>query len=225
MRARNSSDEGKRISILCIDGGGVRGIIPAQVLECLENLLQKFDGKDARIADYFDLIAGTSTGGLIASMLACPDENGRPLFTAKQITEFYMKYSEVIFPRQRSRLLRSVQTQFSLFKGPKYSATSLEQILEDHLKEKRIKDTITDVLIPAFDISLMHPVFFSTAEAKENSAMDVRLRDVCRSTSAAPMYFPPHSFWSDPKDPNAKGRQFNNIDGGIAVNNPVSVTW
>ncbi|XP_074562449.1 patatin-like protein 1, partial [Curcuma longa] len=90
---------GKRITILCIDGGGVRGLIPAKIIEFLEKQLQELDGGDARIADYFDVISGTSTGGLIATMLAAPGENNKPLFAAKDIVDFYLQNCAKIFPR------------------------------------------------------------------------------------------------------------------------------
>ncbi|GLJ10239.1 hypothetical protein SUGI_1336950 [Cryptomeria japonica] len=67
-----SGDVGARI--LSVDGGGVRGLIPVQLLKFLEHQLQKLDGEDARLADYFNIMAGTSTGGLITTMLANEDE-------------------------------------------------------------------------------------------------------------------------------------------------------
>ncbi|KAK2994428.1 hypothetical protein RJ640_001244 [Escallonia rubra] len=77
---------GNLITVLSIDGGGIRGIIPGTILEFLESELQKLDGKDARLADYFDVIAGTSTGGLVTAMLTAPNEKNRPLFAAKDAT-------------------------------------------------------------------------------------------------------------------------------------------
>ncbi|KAJ0592161.1 putative patatin-like phospholipase domain, Acyl transferase/acyl hydrolase/lysophospholipase [Helianthus annuus] len=90
---------GNLITVLSIDGGGVRGLIPATILEFLERELQKLDGEDARIADYFNIIAGTSTGGLITAMLAAPSGNKRPLFTAKDIIDFYLDKCPKIFPQ------------------------------------------------------------------------------------------------------------------------------
>ncbi|KAJ0800493.1 putative patatin-like phospholipase domain, Acyl transferase/acyl hydrolase/lysophospholipase [Helianthus annuus] len=90
---------GDLITVLSIDGGGVRGLIPAVILEFLEAKLQEKDGKDARIADYFDIIAGTSTGGLITAMLTAPNEERRPLFSAQDIKEFYLKTCPKIFPQ------------------------------------------------------------------------------------------------------------------------------
>lgn len=62
---------------------------------------QKLDGEHARIADYFDLIAGTSTGGLVTAMLTAPDKDNRPLFAAKQINDFYLENSPKIFPQSQ----------------------------------------------------------------------------------------------------------------------------
>jgi len=90
---------GNMITILTVNGGGVRGLIPATILEFLEAKLQELDGPDVRIADYFDVIAGTSTGGLITAMLAAPNENNRPLFTAEGITKFYLEQCSSIFPQ------------------------------------------------------------------------------------------------------------------------------
>jgi patatin-like phospholipase/acyl hydrolase len=63
--------------------------------------VQKLDGEDARIADYFDVIAGTSTGGLVTSMLTAPNEKNRPLFAAKDINTFYLDHCPKIFPQDR----------------------------------------------------------------------------------------------------------------------------
>ncbi|KAE9457127.1 hypothetical protein C3L33_10966, partial [Rhododendron williamsianum] len=91
---------GNLITVLSIDGGGIRGIIPATILEYLESQLQELDGEDTRIADYFDVMAGTSTGGLVTAMLTAPNEKGRPLFAAKDIKLFYLDHSPKIFPQK-----------------------------------------------------------------------------------------------------------------------------
>ena len=62
--------------------------------------MQKLDGEEARIADYFDVITGTSTGGLVTAMLTAPDENNRPLFAAKDINDFYLEHCPKIFPQE-----------------------------------------------------------------------------------------------------------------------------
>jgi len=92
---------GSIVTVLSIDGGGVRGIIPGTILAFLEAKLQELDGPDVRIADYFDIVAGTSTGGLVTAMLTAPDKEGRPLFAAKDINDFYLRHSPKIFPVKR----------------------------------------------------------------------------------------------------------------------------
>ena len=92
---------GQRVTVLTIDGGGIRGLIPGTILAFLEARLQELDGPDVRIADYFDIVAGTSTGGLVTAMLTAPDKEGRPLFAAKDINDFYLRHSPKIFPVKR----------------------------------------------------------------------------------------------------------------------------
>ena len=92
---------GSIVTVLSIDGGGVRGIIPGTILAFLEAKLQELDGPDVRIADYFDIVAGTSAGGLVTAMLTAPDKEGRPLFAAKDINDFYLRHSPKIFPVKR----------------------------------------------------------------------------------------------------------------------------
>ncbi|XVF57452.1 hypothetical protein PTKIN_Ptkin06aG0206700 [Pterospermum kingtungense] len=93
----------KVITVLSIDGGEVRGLIPAKILDALETYIQEEEGNEnARLADYFDFIAGISTGGLITAMLTtsdCSSESKRP-FTAKQIVEFYHTEGRKIFPNK-----------------------------------------------------------------------------------------------------------------------------
>ena len=71
------------------------------VIEVWGKCIQKLDGEEARIADYFDVIAGTSTGGLVTAMLTAPNENDRPLFAAKDIKDFYLQHCPKIFPQDR----------------------------------------------------------------------------------------------------------------------------
>ncbi|CAI9766821.1 unnamed protein product [Fraxinus pennsylvanica] len=80
------------ITVLSIDGGRIRGIIPGTLLAYLEAKLQELDGPGARIADYFDVIARTSTGGLITSMLTASSKDNHPLYAANNITSFYLEH-------------------------------------------------------------------------------------------------------------------------------------
>jgi patatin-like phospholipase/acyl hydrolase len=80
----------------------IRNVSSTYAIEyCLCCMVQKLDGEDARIADYFDVISGTSTGGLVTAMLTAPNEKNRPLFAAKDIKDFYLNHCPRIFPQNR----------------------------------------------------------------------------------------------------------------------------
>ncbi|KAL6220430.1 hypothetical protein ACLB2K_008186 [Fragaria x ananassa] len=207
------SSFGDRITVLSIDGGGIRGIIPGTILSFLESKLQELDGEEARIADYFDVIAGTSTGGLITTMLTAPDEKKRPLFEAKDIVPFYLKHCPRIFPQSSRRIMR----MFSLI-GPKYDGKYLRKMLREVLGARRLHETVTRIVIPTFDIKLLQPHVFSTFEAEIDASEDALLSDVCIGTSSAPTYLPAHFFKT--RDSGGNEREFHLVDGGVAANNP-----
>ncbi|KAF4380772.1 patatin-like protein 3 [Cannabis sativa] len=212
---------GRLITILSIDGGGIRGIIPGVILEYLESQLQEIDGEEARLADYFDAISGTSTGGLIAAMLSAPNAQKRPLYSAKQIVPFYLEHCPYIFP-QSSGIFGSLIGSVKDARGPKYDGKYLHKLVEKLLGSTRLHETLTNVVIPAFDIKKLHPTLFSSYRAPANSALDARLADIAISTSAAPTYLPSHYFTNQDKDGNTE--EFHLIDGGVAVNNPSFLT-
>ncbi|KAI0495275.1 hypothetical protein KFK09_025425 [Dendrobium nobile] len=210
---------GRHITILSIDGGGVRGIIPAKILIFLESELQRFDGKEARLADYFDVIAGTSTGGLMTAMLTAPNGCNRPKFSAQEILDFYMLKSPSIF-RQRPcpYLFGSNCGCFGNLCGPKYDGKVLHEEIEQNLEGIKLHETLTNVVIPAFDIELLQPTIFSSFDTKSAPSKDAYLSDICIGTSAAPVYLPAHYFNNE--DSNFLPQEFNLIDGGVAANNP-----
>uniref|UniRef100_A0A453B131 Patatin n=1 Tax=Aegilops tauschii subsp. strangulata TaxID=200361 RepID=A0A453B131_AEGTS len=195
---QNSADKDKLITVLSIDGGGVRGIIPATILAFLGEEFKKLDGPEARIADYFDVVAGTSTGGLLTVMLTAPDKNGRPLFDAKELAQFYIDESPKIFP-QKNSFFGKIGTALRMVRGPKYNGKYLHALLRRYLGETKLDGTLTNVL-------------------KHSPAKNALLSDIAISTSAAPTFFPAHYF--ETKDDKGEPRAFNLVDGGLAANNP-----
>ncbi|KAI3972647.1 hypothetical protein MKX01_019305 [Papaver californicum] len=221
-----SGAKGKLVTVLSIDGGGVKGIIPGVILAFIEAELQKLDGEEVRLADYFDVVAGTSTGGLITAMITAPDSNNRPLYAAKEIVPFYLQHSPDVFPNKNSgRMLGSVVNLFSTMAGPKYSGRDFRSLVRQLLGDTKINQTLSSIVIPTFDMRLLQPIIFSTSEAKRDVSKDALLSDVCISTCAAPTYFPSHYF----KTKNSEGKvlkRFNLVDGGVAANNPPpSMPW
>ncbi|XP_021284254.1 patatin-like protein 2 [Herrania umbratica] len=213
---------GNLITVLSIDGGGIRGIIPGTILAFLESELQKLDGDEARLADYFDVISGTSTGGLVTAMLTTPNPNegNRPLFAAKDINEFYLEHCPKIFPQDRSPFAPAENLVKSLI-GPKYNGRYLHNIVREKLGETRLHQTLTNVVIPTFDIKQLQPKIFSSYEVKYNPCKNALLSDICIGTSAAPTYLPAHQF--ETKNSNGEAKEFHLIDGGVAANNPTLV--
>ncbi|RZB68043.1 Patatin-like protein 2 isoform A [Glycine soja] len=198
-------DDGHLVTVLSIDGGGIRGIIPGIILGFLESELQKLDGDHVRLADYFDVIAGTSTGGLVTAMLTAPNENNRPLYAAKDIKNFYLEHTPKIFPQNNVMVLNiyiyrcwnlfSSMVKFTrtLF-GPQYNGKYLHRLIREKLGETKLHQTLTNVVIPAFDIKRLQPTIFSSFQLKKRPDLNASLSDICISTSAAPTYLPAHSF-------------------------------
>ncbi|KAK8642512.1 hypothetical protein V6N13_011853 [Hibiscus sabdariffa] len=213
---------GDFITILSIDGGGIRGLIPGTILAFLESELQKLDGEEARLADYFDVITGTSTGGLVTAMLTTPDPNNenRPLFAAKDINDFYLEHCPKIFPQDSTPFAPAANLVKSLT-GPKCDGEYLHNIVREKLGETRLHQTLTNVVIPTFDIKQLQPKIFSSFEVKNNPCKNALLSDICIGTSAAPTYLPAHQF--ETKDSTGKVEEFHLIDGGVAANNPTLV--
>ncbi|GMY28617.1 patatin-like protein 2 [Fagus crenata] len=211
---------GNFITVLSIDGGGIRGIIPGIILSFLESELQKLDGPEARTADYFDVIAGTSTGGLVTTMLTAPNENNRPIYAAKDIKTFYFDNGPKIFPQDRCPFAQATK-MIKFILGPPYDGKYLHSLLKEKLGNTRLGHALTNVLIPTFDIKQLQPTIFSSYEVKKHPHLDALLSDICIGTSAAPIYFPAHNF--DTKDSTGKVRTFNLIDGGVAANNPALI--
>ncbi|KAJ0592157.1 putative galactolipase [Helianthus annuus] len=207
---------GKYITVLSIDGGGIRGLIPAIILEYLESKLQEKDGKNARIADYFDIIAGTSTGGLITAMLTAPNDERRPLFTAQAIKEFYLQKCPRIFPQDCNLFQKMVKSLF----GPLYDGKYLHDSIREKLDDIKLGDTLTTVAIPTFDIKKLQPTIFSSYEIEKKPYMNAKLSDICIATSAAPIYLPPYYF--ETNDDQGK-HEFHLVDGGVAANNPTLI--
>ena len=127
-KSKPASVTGPRCRILSIDGGGIRGILPGQVLVMLERILKKETGKaDARIAEYFDLIAGTSTGGILACILLAPDDTKkRPQFSASEAVDLYLERGDEVFDLS---LWQRIKSGGGLL-DEKYSADGLMEALE-----------------------------------------------------------------------------------------------
>ncbi|NVN95845.1 MAG: patatin-like phospholipase family protein [Bacteroidetes bacterium] len=208
----------KKACILSIDGGGIRGILPGIILSYIENkIIEETGFSDAKIADYFDLVAGTSTGGILACCLLKNDGKGnnRPQYSAKDAVELYTKFGGKIFDIS---FYRKLFNPFYIFKY-KYSAKALEKLLNKYLGDDTLSTMVIECMITAYDIEKRETKFFSKKDASHNHLKDYYIKDICRATSAAPTYFKPAKIKS------LYGNSIALIDGGVFANNPAMCAY
>ncbi len=191
--------------VLAIDGGGIRGLLPGVVLAELERL----SGHPTH--QLFDLIAGSSAGGLVACALAVPGDQDGARWTASEVTGLFEREGSRIF---RRTLGRSLRTRFG-FSRPRYSDAVLNEVLTDYCGSVRLRDATTGLMVCSYDVERRHPVRFNSWQAKEDPGYDRALWQVARSTIAAPTYFEPMRL--TPPGKHAPGSL---IDGGIVAHNP-----
>lgn len=198
--------------ILSIDGGGIRGLIPAVVLTEVERRTER------RIAELFDLIAGTSTGGLLACALTVPshDDATSPRFTANEIARLYQTEGPKIFSRSLLKRIFSVEGLLD----ERYEDDGLNRALARFLEEARLRDALTPILVTAYDIERREPFFFRSERAVKDPAHDFSMTDVARATSAAPTYFEPVEVTDA-----AAQRTSALIDGGVFALNPAMCAY
>lgn len=182
-----------KIKVLTLDGGGVRGYLTAKILFNLETLLNRRNNQSINIGQRFDLLVGTSTGGIIASALAI----GK---SAQEVFKLYEKLIPKVFTPQNFGLLKN-----------KYSNETLRSELENILGDTKLRDVKTHLCITSVDVENGSPRFHKSDYFGRNSPRnDEKLVDLALATSAAPTFFPltstKHSHWL--------------ADGGVVANNP-----
>lgn len=233
-----------KLKLLSIDGGGIRGIIPAIILAEIE----KRTGK--RVSELFDLIAGTSTGGLVTLGLTKPNP-AKPTeaqYTAQQMVELYINYGSRIFDEQESALdeklerayqqLRTVLQRLpknlqlpadidvNRLRDPKFPSTGRDEVLTQFLGNTAIKDALTEVFITSYDTELRTPIFFTSNRQAEKIGGNFRkicegltMKQAAMATSAAPTYFEPYQISTT----TTNSGYYSLVDGGVFASNPTSL--
>lgn len=176
------------MKMLCIDGGGIRGVFPITILSAIEKDLGK------PIGTFFDVVAGTSTGSIIASSIAMKKN-------MEELLEQYERNGEKIFRRQ---------AKIGLFKSV-YSDKYLRHYLQDLFGNVVLKDITYPLIIPAVDVTFGKPYAYrSNYGNPESEDLKIKLWDAVLSSCSAPLYFPPN---------NIKNHYLS-VDGGLWANNP-----
>lgn len=182
----------KNYNVLSIDGGGIRGLIALNQLVHLEKSLNK------PIYEVFDLFSGTSTGSIIAVLLALG-------YTATEILDFYLSHSNDIFKRKWYR--------FGIFR-PRYSDKAFNKILKKYVKDLTLKDLKKDVIITSYNATLGVKKIFKSRKAKVDNTYNYYLFDVVRASASAQTFFKPHRI-----------KDYFYIDGGMVINNPAMISY
>ncbi|MFZ4813830.1 MAG: patatin-like phospholipase family protein [Phototrophicaceae bacterium] len=211
MAATPKKTTPNRVAILSIDGGGIRGILPAIFLAEVERRTGK------PIASLFDLIAGSSTGGMLALIANIPNEIGQPLYRADQFADLYTQRAKVIFSRTRWEAILAMDN----WSQRRYPNTGIAETLEDLFKELRLNQAVTDVLVTSYDIERREPVFFRSYFARQFEAENFLMRDVIRSTTAAPTFFEPAKI----PHPEAADEYYALVDGSMTAINPAMCAY
>jgi patatin-like phospholipase/acyl hydrolase len=218
--------------LLSIDGGGIRGLMSALVLSTIE----KKTGKS--ISEMFDLVAGTSSGGVLALALARPSESvpAKPCYSASELVALFEEKGRTIFERSaafgvldrveapgRQRLHLPNGNVHDLFR-PKYRDSGREEVLKAYLGYRLI-DAVVDVFVPTYDTLLRKPIFLVSNEAHVaetdyyHSICDVSAVEA--GLAATPTFFAPQKV----RQPNyvSPPGVYSLVDGGLFANNPTFV--
>lgn len=188
--------------VLAIDGGGIRGLVPALLLKDLE------EAQGVQVKDVFDLVVGTSTGGI----LACASAVG---FEASTVVDLYRERGPKIFKRTWRNRIRNPGGMFR----PRYTIAQLYDELHDIFRDKRLDDQdLGPMIATSYDMRSGTPVFFKSRSWRGTPIRQIYLRDIAYATAAAPTYFPP----VDINDGNGGGYM---VDGGVHSNDPAMVAW
>jgi patatin-like phospholipase/acyl hydrolase len=183
---------GNKLYILSVDGGGLKGLIAIKILEIIENII------GGRIIDSFNLISGTSTGGLIAAAMTVKNSNGTPRHNLASVEGMY---------------LEAIQSLTQNGYGSGKETEKLSELIKRTVDVQKIADTYVPVFVPTYDLNSRSIVVFKTRSAILNEAKNIKLFDVCRATSAVPQLFPSYPIRYNKRDLNC-------VDAGWHIKNP-----
>ena len=198
----------KQRRVLSIDGGGIRGIIPALVLAHLEAA----SGESA--AELFDLMVGTSTGGILALGLTAPADTpvnpnapAPARYSAEALSKLYSQHGEQIFSRSLLHRLRSMGGTLE----ESYHHEALETLLKRYFAPAFLSAAIIPTMVTSYDIEARDTVFLKSWHPSHAS---IPMDQAARATAAAPTYF-------EPAQVTWQGQERPLIDGGVFLNSPV----
>ncbi len=201
------------LTILSIDGGGMRGLMPARILNHLEQQMQSIAGDEGlRIADVFDFLVGTSTGGIMVSGYLKPNESGkRPAYSADDIEQFYRLNGSDIFD---SDIFQKLTSGWGLT-SPKYEAEGIESCMEKYFGDTLMSELLKPCLLTSYDLLKQKALYL----CQHHVAHDFYVRDATRASACAPAYFPAAEIKA------LNGESFLCMDGGLFAYCPALIAY
>jgi patatin-like phospholipase/acyl hydrolase len=209
-RLDRNSNENLPINVLAIDGGGIRGVIPALILQKIEEQI------GINTDDVFDLIFATSTGGLIASALTIKNQENKRIMSPGEIVKFYEEKQSDIFS-QKCNCFGIKNLCRMLCCGSKYSEDALEDELLSKFDQRKLSACSTNVGITSLEIKSGKFFLFESYKARVSEHDNFKISSVCRATSAAPTFF---SHFKTENAAESDRTKYTFIDGGVVANNP-----
>ncbi|MEB3283016.1 MAG: patatin-like phospholipase family protein [Lyngbya sp.] len=222
--------------ILSLDGGGIRGLVTALILQKLEAKIQQHSpGK--KLKDCFNLIAGTSTGSLIA----CGLSHGRSIDEIVNFYELESNYPQKIFPKSQLDLIPKSKVDIVIraitnlvssgYSQPMYDGKGLEEVLKEIFEKNTFKQLKIQTLVTSYDVYNGQAIVFNS---KQDECETLPIWEVCRASAAAPVAFPAHiltdktflTYWKEDQklkltdSPDHQQKCIPLIDGGVAASNP-----
>lgn len=191
--------------ILSLDGGGIRGLVTCLWLGAAEDALARAGKLGLR--KHFDLIAGTSSGALIACGLAIGLAPG-------QILELFRDHKHRIFPGLAERLWSRAGRVFTQGpSAPRYNGNGLDEVLQEVFGNTKFGQLDDKIIVTSFDTISRTPIIFKSFDPRY---ADLPVWEICRATASVPTYFPAHGMV-------VNGKQRALIDGGVVANNPTTL--
>lgn len=193
----------EQYNILSIDGGGIRGLIPAVWLSELERIV------GLKSCSMFHMMAGTSTGAIITAGLSLPDKHNTtiPRYSAMDIVQLYTIHADKVFSRHQS------STEY-FWSGNKYTDKGRKSLFDLYFDNIKLSQSLTDLVITAVQSGKSTTDIFRRSESLADSRKNYKLTDILMCTTAAPTYFPPY-----------KLDNLAYVDGGVQANNPAMIAY
>lgn len=209
--ARYGDEAADTVCVLSIDGGGLRGIAAARLLQSIDETLQRRSG--ARLVDCFDVFAGTSTGSIIAAALAASRGGGLGYGDPARIVDVYRQQASRIFGTREERRIRDPSTQ-------RWLSIGLESALDEVFGDRTLSQVQGELIVPYYnmraDLGRSAVVAHGGPPGVGDPPWDnVRIREVVQASCSAPTFFNPMEM--------SGGQQ--GVDGGVFANNPAMVAW